>query len=412
MKEKILLFGGTAEAREIAESGLPMIYCAATEYGAEAVKDAQNLDVRVGRLSRDAMGDLIRREGVTFVADATHPYAREVTEEIKMACAAASVPYMRVARGRTPLPDWAEVVKDCREAAALLDASDEKAVIATGSKELDVFTSVRNYRERLFPRVLPSAGVIARCEELGFGPGQIIAMRGPFSEEMNLELLRMTGASVIVTKDGGAAGGMEEKIKAAEKAGARLIVVGRGEEYGCSAREAVLLMRRRLGAGRPPLFPMLTDIEGRKAVIAGGGSVALRRAGTLALCGAEVHVVSPDFLEGFYGGRFTLHRKKWEHRDMEGAFLVVAATDDRDLNRAIGAEARGRGLPVSVADAAGECTFAFPSLVAKGAAAACVSTGGLSPALTRRLADRLRSVWDGWVDGERRNMAEEKEEKE
>ena len=314
---------------------------------------------------------------------------------------------MRSGRARTPLPENAVVVESCAEAAELLDECDERALVATGSKELDVFTKVHGYRERIFPRVLPSKEVIERCAALGFGPGQIIAMRGPFSAAMNVELLRMTGASTLVTKDGGATGGMPEKIEAARETGARLIVVGRAEEEGLTAREALLVLRRRLGAARPPLFPMLTDIEKRKAVIAGGGKIALRRARTLAKCGAEVHAVAIDFAEGFEGEGFILHRKRWESSDGAGAFLIVAATDDRELNRRIGAEAKAAGVPVSVADAAEECSFYFPSLVTDGEAAASVSAGALSPKLTRRLADRLREVWPAWVAEEKSKIIEE-----
>ena len=411
MKQKLLLFGGTTEAREIAESGLPMICCVATEYGAEVLHEAPGLDVRTGRLDAAGMAALMREEEITVVADATHPYARAVTAEIKKACAETGADYMRIVRARTPLPENAAVVESCAEAARLLDECDERALVATGSKELDVFTKVHDYRERIFPRVLPSKDVIERCAALGFGPGQIIAMRGPFSAAMNVELLRMTGAAVLVTKDGGATGGMPEKIEAARATGARLIVVGRAEEEGLTAREALLALRRRLGASRPPLFPMLTDIEKRKAVIAGGGHIALRRARTLAKCGAEVHIVAPEFAEGAEDEGFILHRKKWETSDGAGAFLIVAATDDRALNRRIGAEAKAAGVPVSVADAAEECSFCFPSLVTEGEAAASVSAGALSPKLTRRLADRLREVWPAWVAEEKSKIMEEEESK-
>ncbi len=409
MKEKLLLFGGTTEARELAESGLPMICCVATEYGAEVLPELPALDVRAGRLSAPEMAELIRAEGVTVVADATHPYARAVTAEIKKACADTCAEYMRVARRRTALPKEAVIVESCEEAARLLDGCRDRALIATGSKELDIFAKVRGASERLFPRVLPAKDVIERCAALGFGPGQIIAMRGPFSKEMNAAMLRMTGASVLVTKDGGEAGGMPEKIGAALETGARLIVVGRSAEEGYSAREALVLLRRRLGLPRPPLFPMLTDIEKRKAVIAGGGAVAMRRARTLARCGAEVHVVSPEFAEGFEGQGFILHRKKWENGDGDGAFIIVAATGDRGLNRRVGEEAKAAGIYVSVADAAEECSFFFPSLVTEDETAVCVSAGALSPKLTRRLADRVREVWPSWVAEEKSKTAEEKE---
>ncbi len=411
MKEKLLLFGGTTEAREIAESGMPMICCVATAYGAEVLHEAPGLDVRTGRMNAGEMAALIRAEGITVVADATHPYAAAATAEIKKACVDTGAGYIRIVRARTPLPDDADVVGSCAEAAKLLDECGARALITTGSKELDAFTNVRGYREKLFPRVLPSKEVIARCEALGFGPGQIIAMRGPFSKAMNVELLRMTDAAVIVTKDGGAAGGMAEKIAAARETGARLIVVGRAAEEGFTVREALLLLRRRLGARRPPLFPILTDMEKRKAVIAGGGAVALRRARTLAMCGAEVHIVSPEFADGFGSGNFIRHKKAWEASGGAGAFLIVAATGDRRINRRIGEEAKASGAHVSVADAAEECSFYFPSLVADGEAAASVSAGALSPKLTHRLAGRLRNVWSSWIAEEKARIKEEEESK-
>ena len=87
----------------------------------------------------------------------------------------------------------------------------------------------------------------------------------------------------------------------------------------------------------------------------------------------------------------------------------MAATDSRDENHAAAEEAKKRGVPVSVADNAAEGTFCFPSLIERDVAAVCVSTAGLDPALTRRLADRLRELWAQLV-AEERHRKEEKEE--
>ena len=106
--------------------------------------------------------------------------------------------------------------------------------------------------------------------------------------------------------------------------------------------------------------------------------------------------MSPAFAEDFPQGTERLCRP-FEPGDLEGVVLAVAATDDREVNRRVGLAARSRGIPVSVADAAEEGSFFFPSLVAEGPVAASVSSAGLSCALTRRLSDRLRSVWGAWV---------------
>ena len=150
-----------------------------------------------------------------------------------------------------------------------------------------------------------------------------------------------------------------------------------------------------------PPFPLFTDISEQHAVVVGGGKVAARRIKTLLTCGARVTAVSPSFdptfdTPEFYGVERRV--RPYQKGDLKGAFLAVAATDDRGVNRVAGLEARDLGIPVSVADAPEECTFFFPSLIERDGIAVAISTGGRSPSLCRRLADRLRSVWRGWVE--------------
>ena len=397
---RLLLFGGTTEAREILARGVPALCCVATEYGAALAEEgiSPKARVRVGRLDAEGIANLIAAEGVVGVIDATHPYAVEVTKNVRAACERTGTPLLRVLREATSVEDRGVIrVASCREAAELLNAREgEKAFLTVGSKELGTFTAVRDYERRLFARVLPTSEVLRACEALGFDPAHVIAMQGPFSAGMNRAMLEMTGASLLVTKDGGGPGGMEAKLDGARAAGAEVILVARPEDAGCSVGEAVLWARRMLGLGRPPLFPLMKDIEGLPVLVAGGGTVARRRAETLLRCGARVRAVSPAFREGFPHELERLCRP-FEPGDLEGAVLAVAAADDREVNRRVGQEAQARGIPVSVADAAGESTFFFPSLVAEGPVAASVSSAGLSCALTRRLSDRLRSVWGAWV---------------
>ena len=411
MEKKVLLFGGTSEGRELTRFGLPMIYSAATEYGAELARGAENTEVVVGRMDAREMKKFIDESHVACVIDATHPYAAGASENIRAACAACSVPLMRVLRRASEARRASLLVKSAAEAAEHIEKTSGNVLLTTGSKELAAFARVSD-RSRLFVRVLPDPDVIKKCAELGFDSGHIIAMQGPFSAAMNEEMLRMTGARWLVTKDGGAAGGTGAKMDAAEKCGVSVIMIERPrEEDGHSCAEALLWVRRQLGLPRPPLFPMLTDLEGRSAVIAGGGAVAARRAATLIRCGAEVTVVSPEFCRELEELKCGLVRRKWEEADLDGASLAVAATDDREVNSEIGAAAKRRGIPVSVADNAAACSFFFPSLVTCGEASASVSAGALSPALTRRLAERLRSVWEEWVKEERSAVEGEKDKK-
>ena len=403
---RLLVFGGTTESRTLLERGIPALCCVATDYGAKLLEGLDNVTPLVGRLDAPAMEALFRREGITHVIDATHPYAVEVSRNIRTACAAAGIKLLRVARPRTPLPESAVVAASSEEAAALLNATDEKVLLTVGSKELPAFAGVTNAKTRLFARVLPTSAVIAQCEALGYDAGHIVAMQGPFSRAMNEAMFAATGAKTLVTKDGGASGGMEDKLAAAESAGARVIVIGRSAEDGATLDEAVLWARRELGLSRPPLFPMLIPLEGKKALVIGGGPIALRRARTLLRCGASVTAVALRFCEGWSELHCQQCIRGWLPDDLGRAALAVAATDSRDENHAIALEANRRGVPVSVADNAAEGTFSFPSLIEHDGASINVSTAGLDPALTRRLADRLRAIWPQIVTEERHKKEE------
>ncbi|MDR2179398.1 MAG: precorrin-6A reductase [Synergistaceae bacterium] len=423
-----LLLGGTTEGRKILESGLPVIYSAATAYGAESVNYAH---VRVGPMDAGEMERFIREKGILGVIDATHPHALEVSRNARLACERALTPYARVVREfvkihdsgvtDTGVPDaCVTVVGSCKEAAELLNEPGlrgARALLTVGSKELGCFTAVEDYRNRLFPRILPVEEALRSCWAAGFDAGHIIAMQGPFSRAMNAATLKMTDARVLVTKDSGAAGGLEAKLAAARECGVPVVLIQRPGESGMTVDEAVEWGRRLLrDAWGVPLFPFFVNMAGRKVLVVGGGPVALRRARTLLLCGAAVTVVSPEFHPDFaalaqgrdkgcdkgfdgnlgFGPNLRLIRRRWEERDFDGIFTAVLATDDRELNRSMGERARKAGIPVSVADASEECSFFFPSLVAEGEVSAAVSAGGC-PALTRRLAARLRTVWRDWV---------------
>ncbi|MEG1912148.1 MAG: precorrin-6A reductase [Cloacibacillus sp.] len=411
MTRRLLLFGGTTEARELTRYGLPVIYCAASDYGAELVRGAPGVEVKTGRMDAAEMERFMKENEVACVIDATHPYAREASENIKHAANAAGLPLLRVRRNETPAPDDAVRVKSAAEAAAFIEGERGNVLITTGSKEIEAFASVTD-RKRLFARVLPDALVIQKCAECGFDAGHLIAMQGPFSLRMNEEMLRLSGARWLVTKDGGAAGGTEEKLAAAANCGARVVLIERPHETeGASAARALLWARRHLGVSRPPLFPMLTDIEGRRAVVVGGGAIAARRAKTLRRCGASVYVISPDFCSEIKELGCTLIKKKFEPSDLDGAVLVAAATNDAEVNKTAADEARRRGIPVSAANDAALCSFYFPSLVNVGEVSASVSAGALSPALTHRLAGRLRAVWESWVSEERLELEKTDEQK-
>jgi precorrin-2 dehydrogenase/sirohydrochlorin ferrochelatase/precorrin-6A/cobalt-precorrin-6A reductase len=409
--KRILLFGGTTEGRKIAESGLPVFYSVTTDFGAE-LADFPNVEPIVGRMDAETMADFITSRPVAGVIDATHPYAAEVSENIRLACERTHVPFVRVIRKpATPHAEEITAASSCEKAAMLLNEqpwSGANVLLTVGSKELASFTNVVDYRKRLFARVLPKGEILLECEKLGFDAGHVIAMKGPFTKAINKAMLQMIDARVLVTKDGGAAGGLEEKLSAAKELGVNVLLIRRPEEFspGMTVAEATNWGFDKLSLARPrqfPFFPLFTDISGRWAVVIGGGKVAARRVKTLLTCGARVTVISPSLDPAFDEPEFSGVERlphTYQKGDLKGFMLAVAAASDRNANRQAGLEAKELGIPVSVADAPDECTFFFPSLIESEGIAAAVSTGGRSPAICRRLADRLRDLWPGWVEEE------------
>lgn len=233
--DKILLFGGTGEGRALAEwmlsARIPCTVCVATEYG-ETLLPA-GAEAHVGRMDRDEMAALMA-QGYALVVDATHPYAVEVSQNVRAACEAAGVPLRRLLREESA-HEAGHWVESPEEAARWLAERPGNVLLAIGAKGLSAFQNLE--RERLFPRVLPVVESILACQGAGIPTKNIIALHGPFSQDLNRAMLEQYHIRYLVTKDGGRAGGFEEKAAAAREAGAELVVIGRPPETGDSLEE-------------------------------------------------------------------------------------------------------------------------------------------------------------------------------
>ena len=234
---KILLFAGTGDGHDLAlwlrEKNIPFTVSVATEYGEALLPEG--MDVRVGRMDAPAMADLMG-QGYTLVVDATHPYAVEVTKNIRAAAEKTGLSYLRLLR-RSDGEDQCHRADTMKAAAELLLELPGNVLLTTGSKELDCY-AVPGLRERVFPRVLPAPDSLNRCLELGFPPAHIICMQGPFSKELNIAMMEQFNISVMVTKASGGTGGFWEKAAAARDVGAALLVIDRPcRETGLSLEE-------------------------------------------------------------------------------------------------------------------------------------------------------------------------------
>lgn len=140
-------------------------------------------------------------------------------------------------------------------------------------------------------------------------------------------------------------------------------------------------------------YPVSLDIEGKKCLVVGGGAVAARKSASLAAAGAKVTVVSPVFCQSLESqarrGRITLTRKRFQAKDLDGAFVVIACTDDRKVNDRVYRSAKRKRILVNVVDSAAQCDFIVPSVVTRGALTIAISTSGVSPSLSRRIREDL-----------------------
>ena len=246
MPRRILIFGGTTEGRNLTRSGLPIIYSAVTAYGAKLIEKMENVEIITGRMTSHEMEKFIRESNIAGVIDATHPYAREAHDNIRAACTATDTPIARVRRKESSTAGNDIVsVGSIEEAARYIEGTAGNVLLTTGSKDIGAFASIRPH-SRLFARVLPDPDVIKKCAEHGFDSGHIIAMQGPFSLLMNEEMMRMTNAEWLVTKNSGNTGGIKEKIEAARNCKVRIIMIKRPFEENTLSFEEVLPWARKI----------------------------------------------------------------------------------------------------------------------------------------------------------------------
>jgi precorrin-2 dehydrogenase/sirohydrochlorin ferrochelatase len=139
-------------------------------------------------------------------------------------------------------------------------------------------------------------------------------------------------------------------------------------------------------------YPVFLDLEGKKCVIVGGGAVAERKVMTLIGTGARIRVISPDVtakLDGLVNeGKIKHSERKYRKGDTVNAFLVIAATTDKSVNRRVFEDSPGL---VNAVDMPELCNFIVPSVVSKGPLQIAISSSGLSPAVSKTLRKDLEN---------------------
>lgn len=235
----VLVLGGTSDSIKICDLINKRGFCnryilsVTTEYGKKLAEGVAK-KINLGKMSMEDMEDFIMKNKISFIIDATHPYAAEVSKNAIEAAKNTDTGYIRYER-KSLIEDisydgciFADSIEEMCE--KVNRGSYNRILIGTGSKNLAKYRENINAAE-LFPRVLPTSEVILECENMGFNADNIIAMKGPFSKNMNKEMIKHYKIDLMLTKESGVEGGFLEKIDACEEMGIDVIVLKRQRMY-------------------------------------------------------------------------------------------------------------------------------------------------------------------------------------
>ena len=312
---KYIIFAGTSEGRLLYEfceqHQIGAVFCVATEYGKEILcksreaknenSEEQNIKnenseeqnvknknteeqnvknesaeeqkeltesvstypvIHVGRMNSEEMENFFRKERPDIIIDATHPYAVEVTENIRKAAEvycrerqAEGQVYYRVLRNLTEVGMAEEDISnsgdakisyhiDMQQAVTYLQSTEGNVLATTGSKQAEELCKLNDFAKRVYLRILPSEEMKTKCLALGFLPEHIICMQGPFSRESNEQILREHDIKYLLTKQSGKTGGYPEKAEAARNCGVELVVLAPPQEKdGVSVEQMCEIMK-------------------------------------------------------------------------------------------------------------------------------------------------------------------------
>lgn len=229
----ILFLAGTSDARELAieiqKAGFPVLATVVTESAAKSLQEA-GLSTQIGRLTAADIASLITEKGFQAVVDASHPFAEEASKNALQGAQDANVPYIRYERESQQFQDEKVImVNDYEEAAKLAAVKRGVIMLTTGSKTLQIFAKelVGLENTRVIARMLPRVDNMEKCEEFGIEQKNIVAMQGPFSKELNKALYKQYGVTLMITKESGKVGSVDEKLEAALECGIETIMIAR-----------------------------------------------------------------------------------------------------------------------------------------------------------------------------------------
>ena len=230
----ILVLGGTSDSIEVCnllnKHNVDYTVSVTTAYGEELAKRCTQ-KVLLKKLTIDEMVSFIKENKVNKIIDTTHPYAVEVSTNAIKSSNITGVSYLRFERESLINQidyDNKYIVEDIDEACKIANKIGENIFIGTGSKNLGIYKE-KLKNKNLIPRVLPTSEVLINCESLGFNADNIIAMKGPFTEDMNISTYKQYNIDLVITKESGSAGGFLEKVNACKILNIPVIIIKRSK---------------------------------------------------------------------------------------------------------------------------------------------------------------------------------------
>lgn len=230
----ILVITGTKDGREITQllvkEGYQVANLVLTEYGRELALADGAKKVLVAETNQVQIEQLMRGGTIKAVVDVSPPYNENSLALIKAQITNLAVPYVRYEResSQFKVNNLLHFVDSYQEAANLGGKLGNNIFLTTGSNYLEEFINHSALvGKRIVVRVLPEHRIIKKCQDLGISPKNIVAMQGPFSTQLNKVIFRTYKAQVVITKDSGKAGGLDNKLNAALELQIPVIIIRR-----------------------------------------------------------------------------------------------------------------------------------------------------------------------------------------
>jgi siroheme synthase-like protein len=166
-----------------------------------------------------------------------------------------------------------------------------------------------------------------------------------------------------------------------------------GKECVCQLRRGICDQSCVRGMLETPFYIACLKLSGRRCVVIGGGEIGLEKVEGLLACDGDVVLIAPEAIpqleELAAEGSIAWERREYRREDLEGTFMVIAATNDTDVNIGVYEDAERRAMLVNVVDVPPLCNFILPAIIRTGPLAIAISTAGASPALAKRIRDEI-----------------------